>query len=116
MQRRQFGAGGGGIRGKIGQQLLAAGLITETQLEAALEQQRASKGFLGDVLVKMGFVKAELVGQMLSATINVPYVNFATTSLYAQAFDLLPEEFQRQHIRLSYRLYQTSLICAVRYP
>lgn len=103
-------------RVRIGQQLLAAGIITQAQLEAALEQQQHSRGFLGDVLVKMGFVKVELVGQMLAATMNVPYFNPTATALDPEAYTRVPEDFQRQHHLIPCRLEGRKLFVVMSDP
>src|SRR6266536_1314606 len=93
-------AGRPNVRGKVGEQLLAAGLITEIQLEAALERQRETGGFLGDVLIKMGFVRSELVGEILSANMAVPFVSLSHSFLDPTALDLVGEDYQRQHLIL----------------
>ncbi len=98
---------------RIGQQLLAAGLISEEQLQTALEQQKKVRGFLGDILVRLGYVKADLVGQILSANIGFPYVHLADIMLDSEALDLLPEEFQRAHLVCPFRLQNGQLHVAM---
>jgi type IV pilus assembly protein PilB len=103
-------------QGRIGEQLLAAGLITQEQLDVALTKQKQEKGFLGDALVRMGVVKPELVGQMLSAVLCVPYINLATTAVDPEAYCLLTEDFQRQHNVLPYQRSDRYLNVAMRDP
>jgi type IV pilus assembly protein PilB len=101
---------------RVGQQLLAAGLITEDKLDAALKEQSRCGGFLGDVLVKMGLAPADLVGQMIAATIGVPYINLANADLSADVFDVVPDDYQRQHTLLPLRVEHGTLVVAMSDP
>jgi len=44
------------IMGQLGQRLVAAGHISDEQLEIALDRKRQTGGFLGEVLIEMGCV------------------------------------------------------------
>ncbi len=103
-------------KGRIGQQLLAAGLITQEQLDDALAHQVETGGFLGDALVKLGYVRAQLVGEMLSATVGVPYVDLGSMELDPHAFDFIPEEYQRQNGLLPYKFDGEALYVAMSDP
>jgi type IV pilus assembly protein PilB len=101
---------------KVGQQLLAAGLITEEQLEAALAEQKTSGGFLGDVLVRLGFARAELVGEMIAATVHVPFVSLANVEIDSLLFDLVPEDYERHQGVLPLKVDGDSLLVAMSDP
>lgn len=103
-------------KARVGEQLQAAGLITEEQLEAALAEQKTSGGFLGDVLVRLGFARAELVGEMIAATIHVPFVSLANVEIDSLLFDLVPEEFERHHGVLPLKLEGDTLLVAMSDP
>ena len=60
---------------KLGEMLLKAGMITQPQLQEALESQKKSGGKLGFNLVKMGFVKDEEITALLSKQYGVPSIN-----------------------------------------
>ena len=45
----------------LGEKLIAAGVITQEQLNQALEEQKKSGDRIGDVLIKLGFATAEQV-------------------------------------------------------
>lgn len=57
----------------LGQILLGAGLVTETQLEAALKKHFESGQRLGQCLIAMNLVSSEDVGRMLEKRLSVPY-------------------------------------------
>ncbi|MBO9596352.1 MAG: glycosyl transferase, partial [Cohnella sp.] len=56
-------------RAKLGEALIASGLITSYQLETAIERQQAVGGRLGDILLDLGYVNAE---QLLPYVTNAP--------------------------------------------
>jgi len=60
--------------GKLGQVLLASGLITEEQLEKALKKQEGSGRRLGEVLVEMGCATEEDIAKALGQQLGVPHV------------------------------------------
>ena len=51
---------------KLGQSLIAAGVLSADQLRIALQEQRASKEPIGHLLVSLGFVRENVLSQALS--------------------------------------------------
>ncbi len=60
---------------KLGDVLKEAGLIDESQLQAALTHQRNWGGKIGAILVELGFVKETDLAKAISETLRIPYVN-----------------------------------------
>ncbi|MBU0744641.1 MAG: Flp pilus assembly complex ATPase component TadA, partial [Gammaproteobacteria bacterium] len=62
---------------KIGEILLKEGLITQKQLEMALEAQKQPGNDLplGELLVEMGFLTEETLVEFLGKQFNLPYIN-----------------------------------------
>jgi type IV pilus assembly protein PilB len=60
---------------KLGDVLKDAGLIDESQLQAALTHQRNWGGKIGAILVELGFVKETDLAKVISETLRIPYVN-----------------------------------------
>jgi type IV pilus assembly protein PilB len=75
---------------RLGEILVKAGLISESQLQAALAEQRRWGGRLGRLLVDMGLIAEPTVAVALSRQLGMPCVNLATTQVSAQAVKLLP--------------------------
>ena len=50
----------------VGEKCIAAGIITQEQLDKALEEQKSSGARVGDVLVKLGFCTAEQIDTALA--------------------------------------------------
>ena len=82
---------------RIGEQLLAAGLIGADQLRIALNEQRQRRLPLGRLLVEMGFVQESTLRDTLAARMGRPCVDLATALPSADALALLPHELARRH-------------------
>jgi len=101
---------------QIGQRLVAAGAITEAQLEAALERKRQTGEYLGEVLIEMGFVSPSVVGRALEEAIHIPYVDLSEITPQEEALSLVSEQFQRRHRVLPYKIEGQSLYVAMSDP
>ena len=81
----------------LGQRLIEAGLIDETQLQTALREQQRTKEYLGKILIRLGFVNEEAVAAALAVQARVKYVDLGQYSPHEGATALVPENFARQH-------------------
>ncbi len=66
---------------RLGEILLAEGIITSTQLQEALRLQKEEGGRLGDVLVKLDYVKETQIVIALSKQLSIPYVSLSSGKL-----------------------------------
>ena len=66
-----------------------AGLLTDVQLKAALQEQRKWGGKLGRTLVEMGFVDEDSMALALSRQLNIPKVDLDALRLPASVVGLL---------------------------
>ena len=80
---------------RMGDILVAAGLITEEQLADALEMQRHEGGLLGEVLVKSLDSTEEEIARALATQRDLPFVNLAAIRIQRDAAQLLPERMER---------------------
>ena len=60
---------------RLGELLQAEGLVSEEQVRAALEEQRKSNVFLGEALVKLGYVSEETIAQTIVQQFNLPFAS-----------------------------------------
>jgi type IV pilus assembly protein PilB len=88
----------------LGQRLIEAGLINEQQLQTALREQQRTREYLGRILIRLGYVSDEAVAAALAAQARVKFVDLGQYSAQAEAVQLVPENFARQHhlIPISY--------------
>ena len=100
----------------FGDRLLEAGLITRTQLDAALDQQETSterRQRLGRILVELGFLtEADLI-QMLSVHLGLPVARFPLLEADARALQCIPAGVARRHRALPCRIVDGVLLVAV---
>ena len=76
----------------VGQQLIEAGLITESQLQDALRLQKDNGGFLGKVLIDMKLVSEEDLAEFLVKQCRVPHVILANMDIPEEATRSVPKE------------------------
>jgi type IV pilus assembly protein PilB len=87
---------------RIGQFLLARGVITEHQLTAALAAQRANHAPLGALLVGQGAIDEDRLTATLSDHFEVSIADLKHTELDAEVARIVPEDFARRHIVLPF--------------
>jgi type IV pilus assembly protein PilB len=80
-------------RRRIGEILQESGLINEQDLTSALAESRQSGQFIGLVLVKMGKITTEQLGQALAVQYGLKYVNISKIPINPELMELLPNEF-----------------------
>ncbi|MHB8733254.1 MAG: GspE/PulE family protein [bacterium] len=86
----------GQIRLPWGELLIARGVITRTQLNTALENQRKNGLRLGEVLRTMG-VASRHIAEALSDQLGVPMVRLYKTELDETVLRMIPEHMARSH-------------------
>lgn len=77
--------------------LIAAGLIDEMQLNAALAHQRQWGGRLGDVLIDKGFVDEMVLYMGLARQMNVPLVSVAELNPTRDVATMVPLDICKKH-------------------
>jgi type IV pilus assembly protein PilB len=88
-------------RKRLGEILRDEGVISEQQLQAALEKQKTEKGVrIGEVLVAMGAATAEDVAQAIWQQRQIPYVDLDNYALDPKVIELVPEKMARAYLAL----------------
>ncbi|MCC7375586.1 MAG: Flp pilus assembly complex ATPase component TadA [Verrucomicrobiales bacterium] len=80
----------------LGERLIAAGLITESQLDLALREQRRKSLPLGKVLVELGLVPAERISDFLAQAAQSRRIHFSQLKLERAVVDLIPRDLARR--------------------
>ncbi|MBZ4671948.1 MAG: Type fimbrial assembly, ATPase PilB [Deferribacteraceae bacterium] len=86
------------ISSKIGAILLSENLITQEQLEKALEVQKKEGGRLGSILIKLGYVDEKKIAEFLSKQYSVPYVDLSTVHVEPKILNLIPKDLCRKFL------------------
>lgn len=84
-------------RRKLGELLVMGGAIDQTQLGAALANQRQFGQPLGQTLVSMGFVDEETMIRTLARQLKLPVAWLDDKWVEPQVLELVPEELARKH-------------------
>jgi type IV pilus assembly protein PilB len=66
---------------KLGELLIKEGLLSQADLEKAVNAQKQEGGRLGEVIVKLGIVKEEEIVRILGKQLGIPYFTLGTGML-----------------------------------
>ncbi len=80
----------------LGQILLKRNLITRDQLKQALYFQKKEQGYIGDVLIKHGFIEEKDVMVALVIQCNFPYIAIDQYDIDCRILELVPKEIARR--------------------
>lgn len=103
---------------RVGDLLLAKGLVTAEQIDTALDYQksRGHKKLLGEVLVELEFVTNEQVMEVLAEAYGVPFAHVGPKVADPTVIELLPRDFLEKQCVLPLFLVQSKLTLAVHEP
>ena len=100
----------------LGQRLIEAGLIDQTQLQAALSEQQRTKQTLGSILIRLGFIDEEAVAAAVAAQARVKYVDLGQYSPQPEATQRVQENFARQKRLVPISFVGKALVVAMANP
>ncbi|MFZ5657482.1 MAG: GspE/PulE family protein [Pseudomonadota bacterium] len=84
-------------RRRLGEELIARGLITADQLKIALHEQGRTQKPLGEVLVSVGFLTEETLRDALSQNLGFAGISLSSILADREALRLLPKDLARRH-------------------
>lgn len=100
----------------FGDKLLREGLISQGQLEIALEEQKKIKEKLGETLVRLGYISNENILPVLASHIGVGSIRVNLEELDYKLIDLLPEDFLRKNQVIPIKKENNKLLVAMANP
>jgi len=77
---------------KIGELLLSQGVLTQKQLQIALEHQQVTGAILGDLLIKLGFITAPEFARTIAVQSGLEYLELSEFEPEEEALRLIPKE------------------------
>jgi type IV pilus assembly protein PilB len=100
---------------KIGESLLKLGLITSEELNVALDEQKKTHDRLGDIVLKMGFVKAEEMAPFLAQYFNISFVNLKHIykDIKPEIIDMIPAELAHRFTTVPIEFNNNTLTLAM---
>lgn len=103
---------------RVGDLLLERGLISQPQIEQALDYQRSSgkKALLGEILVELKFVTEAQVMEAVADSYGVPFASITPALVDTQVAEILPPEFCEKHQAVPLFLVEGRLTVAIAEP
>ncbi|MDO3388177.1 GspE/PulE family protein [Gilvimarinus sp. SDUM040013] len=82
---------------RLGDLLVSKAMITDAQLQHALQEQKLSGRKLGQTLVELGFVDEMALLNLVSDQLEIPFVDLTQFRFSAELVHLLPETTARRY-------------------
>ncbi|MBI3831918.1 MAG: hypothetical protein HY291_20520 [Planctomycetes bacterium] len=101
---------------KLGEMLLKANLITESQLRTALDTQQQVGGKLGVILLKLRYLPEDTMVSFLGKQLNLPTMQLKDLVVSPKVSALMDVELLEKHQMLPIRRKDDVLILAVADP
>ena len=101
---------------RLGDLLVAEGLITPDQLKQALAQQKGKADKLGAVLVRLGFISEEQLIGFLSRQYGIPSITLSNLDVDVDTLRLVPVTIARKYDVLPVKRINTTLTLAMADP
>ena len=91
-------------RSHLGALLLRKGLVTNAELDQALEERQTGE-LLGEALVRLRICFEDDIARVLAEQANVEFIDIGVTSVDTRAVELLPREIAQRLRAIPLRLH-----------
>ena len=100
----------------LGQILVGRGIITNTQVDQALEVQKREGGLIGDIIVRLGFAKEEDIAQCLSLQFGFPYLPLDNYEISQEILKFVPKTVSTYYCLIPIDKIESTLTVAMANP
>ncbi len=107
---------GRSVNRRLGDLLVADGLLTQEQLNRALVEQKGSPDKLGSILTRLGFLNEEQLIGFLSRQYGVPSITLSQLDIDLEVLKLVPGAIAKKYEVLPVRKMGNSLALAMADP
>jgi type IV pilus assembly protein PilB len=101
---------------RLGQSMVDSGLITNDDLDRALEHQRLTRKRLGESLIDIGAVTSFQLSQALANHLGVPFVDLESHPPDVLLAGMIPEEVARRYCALPVERWSGQIVVAMANP
>lgn len=101
---------------RLGEMLIYAKLITEEQLEEALQLQKGSGKRLGTVLIEHGFITEAQLIEMLRMQLGIDFIDLTKININPEVVNVLPKNTARKYGIIPIRIEKDTLYIAMEDP
>lgn len=88
---------GENLKKRLGEILIEDGVLTQSNLTEALEQQKKGGGLIGQLLIKLGYISEEDLVAAVARQLKKPYLPLGNYSVNSDALKGMSEEFCRKN-------------------
>src|SRR4030066_1376413 len=88
---------------------LDVGLVTEEQINGAIEASAKTGKKLGDVLVEQKLVSSDQLRQLFSYILGVPFVNIEKEIIPKEILQIIPEPIAKKYKIIAFKKVGTDL-------
>ncbi|MBQ4381250.1 MAG: Flp pilus assembly complex ATPase component TadA [Oscillospiraceae bacterium] len=101
---------------RLGELLLAAGTITEQELERGLELQKGTKERLGTVLISNGILTEDELIEALTMQLGVEFIDLTKVNIPTEMAQVLPKNIAKQYTVVPVKIVKDELFLAMADP
>ena len=101
---------------RLGELLLAAGTITQEELDRGLALQKEQKGRLGEVLTRNGIITEEELIEALQMQLGIEYIDLSKTNIPTELAGVLPKNIAKQYQVVPVRVVKDEIFLAMSDP
>ena len=101
---------------RLGELLLAAGTITQEELERGLELQKTQKGRLGEVLIANGIITEDQLIEALQMQLGIEYIDLSKINIPTELASAVPKNIAKQYSVVPVRVKKDELYLAMSDP
>lgn len=105
-----------GEKQRIGDQLVAMGIISTDQLNVALQEKKITGKMVGEILVDLGFIDADTLSGFLAETSGFSIFDPKTTIIDGEALGLIEKSIAQKHLVLPFSIVDSELLVAMADP
>ncbi len=101
---------------KIGELLVQEGLLTNEQLNRALDEQQHSGDRIGATLIKMGLLSEDTLHEFIARQFHCPEVNLSKLTLQKEVVSLIPLDIMQKYQAVPFGVMGNTLHVAMADP
>ena len=101
---------------RLGELLLAAGTITQEELDRGLALQKTQKGRLGEVLIANGIITEDQLIEALQMQLGIEYVDLTKINIPTELASVVPKNIAKQYQVVPVRVMKDELYLAMADP
>ena len=98
---------------RLGELLKSSGIISDEQLEVALELQKQTKQRLGDILIEYNFITNSELIEALQMQLGIDFIDLTAVSIPVELTKFVPRNIAKEHCIVPVKLASDNLYIAM---